>query len=118
MKKLIKMATVVASVGAMLSFAGCGGNNGDSPEAAVTEVMKIMMKEFDLKGSSKVVECKYSADKKSATVVVVSNIGGEEDRSTFVVKNIDGVWAEVINNIPNAFLKGFKKSGNEWRPIE
>lgn len=40
MNKLMKMATIVAGVGAMLNFAGCGG---DSAKASAMEKVKAIM---------------------------------------------------------------------------
>lgn len=43
MSKLIKSAIMMASVGVVLSFAGCGGSNGcSSPEAAFNAYKKAM----------------------------------------------------------------------------
>lgn len=39
MKKLIKMATAVASIGAMLSFAGCGTK---TPDAVALDVLQTL----------------------------------------------------------------------------
>lgn len=50
MNKLIKMATLVAGVCAMLGLAGCGG--GGTPDSIAKEVVACL-KDADLKGVSK-----------------------------------------------------------------
>lgn len=50
MNKLIKMATLVAGVCAMLGLAGCGG--GGTPDSIAKEVVACL-KDADLKGISK-----------------------------------------------------------------
>ena len=49
MTKLIKMAMIVASVGAMLNFVGCGGGSPDSVAKSVISCLKSA----DMEGVSK-----------------------------------------------------------------
>jgi len=79
MNKLIRMATIVAGVGAMLSFAGCGSSEDpNSPEAVAKEAIAAELKgalgmvpelkvgSSDIKGDNGVVNVDAYVDGKKA----------------------------------------------------
>ncbi len=98
MTKLIKMAMIVAGVGAMLNFVGCGG--GGSPDSVAQDVISCL-KSADMEGVSK-----YSTgDFKKGIVLLKGMMEGAEK------KDIDEFKKEFANKkyeIGQAVINGDK----------
>lgn len=97
MNKMIKMATIVAGVGAMLSFAGCG--NVNSPEAAAIEGAKAKYGEWMKMGMKcdyevKLVKRHPSGEKAIVDVEVSEKMGEKTGKRTWSidVAKKDGKW--------------------------
>ena len=115
MNKIMKMATVVAGVGAMLSFAGCGSK---APDQVALDVLKTLqegkadqafleknctketagvfvafgsMMQEATKGATWTASQTY-VDDDIATVVIEQSGGEKPGRDTYYLKKIDGQW--------------------------
>lgn len=115
MNKIMKMATVVAGVGAMLSFAGCGSK---APDQVALDVLKTLqegkadqafleknctketagvfvafgsMMQEATKGATWTASQTY-VDDDIATVVIEQSGGEKPGRETYYLKKIDGQW--------------------------
>ena len=116
MKKLIKMATVVASVGVTLSFAGCGAKG---PDAVALDVLQTLqagkaMPEYLTKNCTEKAMTLFS----TFGAMVAENLKG----ATFTVDNtkIDGDAAVVTIRQNGGAEPGVKeydliKVDNEWK---
>ena len=92
MNKLMKMATVVAGVGAMLSFAGCGGN---TPEAVAMQTMKSFISGMDPKAAKvttlKVEKSDVNGDSGIVHIGVYEN-GKKGHVEKVEVRKVNGKW--------------------------
>jgi len=121
MKKLIKVATVVASVGAMLSFAGCGGEK--TPDVVALDVLKTVQagkatpeylaknctedtaKLFTMMGAMfaeackgatfTVIDTKINGDK--AVVTIRQDGGKKPSTEKYDLVKVDGRWKLDVN---------------------
>ena len=98
MNKLIKLATIVAGVGAMLSFAGCG--DGGSPDGVAKDVISCL-KTADMEGVGK-----YSTGEFKKGILMLKGMmeGAEE-------KEVDDFKKEFANKkyeIGQAVIDGDK----------
>lgn len=82
MNKLVKMATIVVGVGAMLSLAGCGGDS--AKDVAIKKIKDAGFEKVE------VVSEKITGDK-SLVVVKISAFGGTEESKVYCSK-VDGKW--------------------------
>lgn len=91
MNKMIKMATMVVSVGAMFGIVGCGG--GNSPEAVAVAALEKGLKEMGMSATCKVAKSDVKGD---AGVVYVDMIvdGKKEGTEKVDVHKENGVWVE------------------------
>ena len=148
MRKLIKMATVVASVGAMLSFAGCGAK---APDAVALDVLKTLqdgkatpeylakncteksvqlfsmfgaMVTENLKGATlTIVDTKIDGD--TAIVTIKQDGGKEPGTEEYDLVKVNGVWKLDIDKEKQASRKAkaeedakFVKGGKESSDAE
>lgn len=98
MKKLMKMAAMVACVGTMLGVAGCG--NGNSPESVAVEnistLIKAMGGEEAASFSYKVSKSEIKGDK-GVVYVDIYDDGKKEGTEKVSVFKEDGVWKVGFN---------------------
>jgi len=86
MNKLIKMATIVAGVGAMLCFAGCGSNGPDKVAAAFFE--KFAVCDYDA--------CtKYATPTTALLLETMKSMPIEEKLK--MIKDTEGAKIEVVD---------------------
>lgn len=144
MKKLIKMATAVASIGAMLCFAGCGAKGPDavaldfmqklssgqaSPEYLSKNCTEDTVKLFSTIGADLAEEIRGAAFKVTSTeikgdkaVVSIEQMHGDKKTvSKIDLVKVDGVWRVDISedgsnakNIADACVSNMKQVQTAW----
>lgn len=92
MNKLMKAAAIAVGVGAMLGFAGCGGN---SPEAVAMKTMKSFIAGMDPKAAKettlKVEKSDINGDSGVIHIGVYEN-GKKEHVEKVDVRKVNGKW--------------------------
>ena len=94
MNKMIKAVTIVVGVGAMLSFAGCGGGDDsqqNTPESVAMQQMQSLMAQMGSKGTLKVEKSEINGDAGAVYVAVYEN-DKKEHVEKVEVKKMNGNW--------------------------